>query len=474
MEGEIFYNPDIDEYYVLTNNEWILQIKPTTGLKKGYKWVFNDKHQWVQQKIQQGNPVMFYDEEIEKYKVLDYDTWVVVNEPMPEEYPDYGYVWSYDVESEEWIQVKESDVEYDDAIIKNLNIEEEYIREGYTFSLKVKLNLNRNKKNVITSLSIRMFIDGYQYGSTLKTTYDLTNIEYYKDVRNNKMNILKSTVERSPTGIDETLSINRCIFRVRVEVNKEKNSNQVRVQGRLDGTYIWEPTILTYNPNNMNNITNAVYAIFEDIRTRLLMIPTNYVELYSVDYLNFLIKVVYNKELNKKLQIKVMLDNKDYKTKSITFDIDNVTNIKTQTDSIVDALKDKLEDCPKMKTIEFPVRDFIFNIQQINVKMPGIEIMKTFILVDNIVRSDRIERKFNINDITKYNTENEKMIDEMKEKLVSLVPEDVRVIYTKDGVIYLIEVRFTKKKNSNVVVVSYYFNNGESLYLDYMDSYYLE
>ena len=477
--AEIFYNPDTDEYKVYNEEEelWEVIPRPETNPAYGYKWDYDiENEQWIQVEDETDNPDIYYDDEISRYKIYDdeSESWVVIYEEKPTTTPEYEHIWSYDLSTNQWIQVLESKNRTDDRRVKSLNKEEIYTYERYSFCLKVLFTLNRDNDGNAKTISIRTYIDNDQYGETLTTTYIINNMEYYATLGKTKMDILKGVVNRSPLGIRETFSVNRYIFEVEIEVRKNANTNEVIIQGLLDNVYIWTPNTIIYNVDSLNNITDKVYEILNQIRSRLITVPVNYFELHSVDYLNFLIKVVYNKEKDGNVEIKLMLDGKDYKHTEVQFNIDNITRIKTTTDTMVNRLKARLNQFYKMKTIEFSVRNFVFNIQQINVKMPNIEVIKTFVLVDNIVRSDRIERSFDIDKIEEFNEYNDKMIDDMKENLTSLVPDNVRIVYTKDGVIYLIEVRFTKKKNSNVVVVSYYFNNGESLYLDYMDSYYLE
>ena len=471
----VIYLPDTDEYRILGENGWTTLEKPTTSPANGYKWDYDtESGEWVQVELEPTNPDIFYDPEIMKYKISTDEGWVVIEGSlMPTEDPGIGYEWSYDLNEEKWIIVKSGTKRTDDELIKELNKEELYTYKGYEFSLKVVLKLNRDRSDNITSLSISSYIDNDQYGTTLTTAYDRINIEYYEYLAKSKIDILKSAVNRSPSGMEETYTIHKYIFTAEVVVTKEANSNVVKVQGVLDGQYLWTPATLTYNVNNMTVISNKIYEIFTQIKNRLVNLPVNYLEVYSVDYMNFLINVKYSKKENDKVVILLRLDNEDYETKKITFNIDNISAITTQSTNMVNLLKNKLATCPKIKSMEFTVRNFIFNIQQFHVKMPGFPLIRTYVMVDNIVRSDRKEHMFDIDKIDDFKSDNETMVNDILEKLTSLVPDNLRIVYTKNGTIYLIEVRFTKKKNSNVVVVNYYFNNGEQLYLDYMDSYYL-
>ena len=320
---------------------------------------------------------------------------------------------------------------------------------------------------------IYSLVDGIQYQSIISEAFYVNKLSEYESTGEAQLQVLKSLIDSMITDTEEVYTIHGFSFNINTYYVKYKTTNYVKITVTLDGVKVKEGTV-RFNPNSIIDIKNKGEELANEVKNMLNTCPADFSETYSPDesHFSFFIGGKYTKEAgDRRVYIYNVLDGEilDDKVVTVNFNINKINTIRAD----LTWLKSQLDQCPTNYTEDYHITrennkvNCHFYITREYSKLAGSKEVRTTILLDNDIYGNIDVRDFNVYYPTEAEDYANLAVGDLKDKLDTIILNDINTVYKKYGFDFNIEVYFTKAAGDKDVSVSYKIEKRKQL--DYGD-----
>ena len=330
---------------------------------------------------------------------------------------------------------------------------------GFNFNLKVKYvkDLDTGK------ITISSYIDDTKHLTDEVYDFVVDNIDTYSSKGDAKITALKNVVNNSPANTEKNVSKNNLSFKVGINYEKAKDSPTVYVYSMLDGNKLAGPHTINYDPNNIAAISTKGATDLTLLENTLNACPANYTTNYNVGNMGFTIGSAFSKTAgNGTVTIQTTLDGDNYGSAATqTFNINDIGALATKAQEKELALKAILDTCPKDSLEKFVYKKFAFNIEKLYSKTAGYHVVTSMVKLDGVQYDQYHQENFNVSNIGSIANSNNTIVENLKSRLVSVIPDDVHTTYSRNNFNFTIDAYYSKKEGSDVVDIEYNIDSAD-------------
>ena len=347
-----------------------------------------------------------------------------------------------------------------------------YTKNGFSFNLSTVYSKNITNHTI----TMKSYIDSHQYGSTI--TEELTEItrqliddsnhssQTYHGRGLSVIEDMKLALQDLPEDTYRDFTMYGFKFNIGVKYTKTKGADEIFITKILDSVALSDYSTMTFSVSNIDNINTLGISLLSDMESYFRnYCPANneYVYVPTGTDLPFVIRTIYNKEKNSNnVYITTSLDGATYGATSVkTFDINNISELRSDVDYKETLLKKQLEKGPKDHSEEYTVKNCVFKIDIKYSKAQDNLNINSSLYLDDVrygeVRTERFDMT-NPGSVTEYPNQ---MLAQLKSLLADTIPEDIISTYSRGKYTFDMEITFTKSSGSDVVTITYKINSAD-------------
>ena len=339
---------------------------------------------------------------------------------------------------------------------------ESYTSNGTNFTLRVVYTKNPNN-----TISIQPYIDNDPYGDPYITIFDYQDESDYLAIGQSKLQDMRDSIDDVSTAFVNTSEIytvhNNMSFRVGINYEKAAGSSIVNIFQMLDGAKVGTPNSVRYDVNDTSAVSIQAANDLASLKARLDGAPSNYTNNIAYGSMVFAVGSNFSKvEDNPNVTITTMLDGSTYGSSTTkTFDISNISELTTTAATKESTLKEILGTVPQDTTEIFNIRRFSFAITKSWIKNANSSAVTSMVKMDGTQYDQHRTLTFDITDIASLSTYNNNLAQSLKDKLLTLIPEDIHTTYSRNQFNFIIDAYFSKQANSNIVTIEYNIDSAD-------------
>lgn len=303
-------------------------------------------------------------------------------------------------------------------------------------------------------VTVKIMLDGVVSETYTNNITNITTAQDIIDLKSTAANKI-ATLVASLQGLDTTLveyTVGGFGFNLTATYTKDTTNGTVTIRGFIDDTEYGTATVADFDATQMASYENIGKAKIDSLKTVVGGVPSNTVQLFTVNGFNFNVGVSYSKEKGSDvINIYRMLDGNTTGTPvSMRFESNNIPAIGAKGTGELSNLKAILATCPADYVRPYAVGQMMFNVGSTFSKIAGSSIVAINTTLDGDVYGGPKNISFDIGNIPGLLTEAAAKEDVLK-TVLNQAPIDNTITHTVNRCSFDITKSYSKTAGSKNV-----------------------